>query len=346
MRRGDLQGKSSSCVVAVLYLSRSRDGLAVGANTSSCIQNCAAKPPAPVALRERHRRLCVTCARAPLASFLGLPLDACAPLSSEVVQRAACNCDTGGVWLCQPCGRGIRNTDCEYQQYETRLYPGLPRGLNALTPLHLALSRIWHWRSHYGEVLGGLGTGIGDGDRGVICGRETRCLAAREIEHEVDCDAEDARWCGEPGSAPRGLSLNSAAPSPFAISSATTDHAVLPVAAMPMASFLLDGLQHENDRAPSPQIGPGYERHEIEGIGGRVKRKLVRMVRVGACVPEAVDEIGLGRRVLGPEVRGDARSWCGWCWRVIPASQDVTSHGVGVQSMDRPSTGRRRLVHP
>ncbi|KAM4057512.1 hypothetical protein HRG_010754 [Hirsutella rhossiliensis] len=199
--------------------------------------------------------------------------------------------------------------------------------------------QIWHWRSHYGEILGGLGTGIGDGDRGVICGRETSCLAAKDIEHEVDCDAEDARGYGEPGSTPGGPSLVSAASATSTASGAAADQATSPVTAMPMGPLLLDGLRHENERTPSPQLGPGYERHEIEGIGGRVKRKLVRMVRVGACVPEGVDETGFGNRILRPEVRGDARSWCGWCLRVIPGRSDVAS-----LSADAQCTGGRRLL--
>ncbi len=77
-----------------------------------------------------------------------------------------------------------------------------------------------------------------------------------------------------------------------------------------------------DERTPSPQLRSGYERHEIEGIGGIVKRKLVRMVKVGACVPEWSDERGSGRRPLDREVKGDMRSWCGWCWRVIPGQDD------------------------
>lgn len=74
-------------------------------------------------------------------------------------------------------------------------------------------------------------------------------------------------------------------------------------------------------RTPSPQLGPGYERHEIEGIGGVVKKKLLRMVKIGACVPEWDDERQKGD-LLGREVRGERRSWCGWCWRVIPGQKD------------------------
>lgn len=277
-------------------------------------RNCAIKPPVPIALRERHRRLCVTCARAPIATLTQPPLDEDKPLSSEAVQRAICKCDSQGVWLCQPCGRSIRAADHEYQ-------------------------RIWRWRNQYGEVLGGLGTGIGDGDRGVICGREGDCLAAREREHEVDCDAQDAR---DTGTAPWTVEL----PSPSSESGSTSSHAHATSAAphgpnhvggspSPIATPLIDEFRHENERTPSPQLGPGYERHEIEGIGGKVKRKLVRMVRVGACVPEWDDEKGVGSRVLGPEVRGAARSWCGWCWRVIPSNKDVDESPGSAQGKSR-----------
>ncbi|PFH56802.1 hypothetical protein XA68_15964 [Ophiocordyceps unilateralis] len=222
-------------------------------------RNCAIKPPPPVALRERHRRLCLTCSRAPLALLTHPTLHADTPLATEAVQRAVCSCDTKAVWLCQPCGRGIRTADHEYR-------------------------RIWRWRNHYGEMLGGLGTGIGDGDRGVICGREQDCLAARSREQEVDCDA-----------------LRS---SPEERANTMSD-----------------------DIVSSPQLGPGYRRHEIEGIGGRVKCKMVRNVRVGACVPECDEEkaaIGDGR-ILVPEVEGSARSWCGWCWRAIPGCKDLAA---------------------
>lgn len=109
------------------------------------------------------------------------------------------------------------------------------------------------------------------------CGREGDCLASREVEQEIDCDAEDARESISPSSSPGSIGSGS--------------------------------------------MGPGYERHEIEGIGGVVKKKLVRMVRVGACVPEFEDERQIGR-FLVREVDGRARSWCGWCWRVVPGAKD------------------------
>ncbi|KAK5992211.1 hypothetical protein PT974_05612 [Cladobotryum mycophilum] len=263
-------GKSGSCA---------RDLVGECRRCSEVVcRNCVIKPPASTALRERHRRLCITCARALIATLASPPLDAALPLSSDAVQRAICKCDSEGVWLCQPCGQSIRSADQEYK-------------------------RIWRWRNQYGEVLGGLGTGIGDGDRGVICGREERCLAAREREHEIDCDAEDARGgantpIGNPGF-------------PF-----TTNGTI---------ESLIDEMRRQ--RTPSPQLGPGYERHEIEGIGGIVKRKLVRMVRVGACVPEWEEEKGA--------CRAAARSWRG---------RSTAPRGAGAVGAGGRFRGRRTLL--
>ena len=36
--------------------------------------------------------------------------------------------------------------------------------------------------------MGVLGTGIGEGNEGVPCGRGRACLAAKVVEQEVDCD--------------------------------------------------------------------------------------------------------------------------------------------------------------
>lgn len=189
---------------------------------------------------------------------------------------------------------------------------------------------IWRWRNQYGEILGGLGTGIGDGDRGVICGRDDECLAARDREQEVDCDAQDARNSGSTPWAPEPpIWTTTSTPSPPALAASASPAGSPFGPATPMGA-LIDEVRHEN--TPSPQLGPGYERHEIEGIGGRVKRKLVRMVRVGACVPEWDDETGAGCQVLAPEVTGKARSWCGWCWRVIPGKKDINEEASSVGS--------------
>ncbi|KAJ0333796.1 hypothetical protein COL922a_010468 [Colletotrichum nupharicola] len=202
-------------------------------------------------------------------SLVNPALDPKTPLTHDAVRREICRCELDGVWLCQPCGRSMRAADQDYR-------------------------RIWKWRAHYGEVLGGLGTGIGEGDRGVICGREQACVGAKERENETDCDAEDA--------AVSGANLWEA-----------TDE------------VHLDTVRYQ--RTPSPQLGPGYERHEIEGIGGVVKTKLVRMVSVGACVPEWDDERH-SSKILSREANGIRRSWCGWCWRVIPGKDDLEKAGV------------------
>ena len=185
---------------------------------------------------------------------------------AETLKREVCSCPTTGVWLCQPCGRSLRSADTEYES-------------------------IWKWRTRYLPSLGGLGVGIGEGNRGVPCGRGGECVAAREVEQETDCDAEDARE----------IDSNSRAVSP---------------------SSSLGSNNGVGTPGSSGQMGPGYARHEIEGIGGVVKKKLVRMVKVGACVPEWGDEKKMGKSLVR-EQDGRARSWCGWCWRVVPGVKDV-----------------------
>lgn len=236
-------------------------------------RNCTIKPPAPILLRHRLRRICGSCSRVPLSSLIGPnpststhASSSSLNLNTETLKRGVCSCRLEGVWLCQPCGRSLRNADNEYES-------------------------IWKWRTRYLDYTGGLGVGIGEGNRGAPCGRGGDCVAAREVEHEIDCDAEDARE----------IDINSRTASP---------------SSSPASS-------HGSIRGPgTPQMGPGYARHEIEGIGGVVKKKLVRMVKVGACVPEWEDEKSANKFLIR-EQEGKARSWCGWCWRVVPGANDV-----------------------
>ncbi|ESZ96513.1 hypothetical protein SBOR_3135 [Sclerotinia borealis F-4128] len=243
--------------------------------------NCTIKPPGPVLLRHRHRRICRTCSKAPLASLVSTASSHCSSyspsithdytpsLSSETIKISLCSCPTA-VWLCQPCGRSLRSLDQEYEG-------------------------IWKWRTRYLPSLGGLGVGIGEGNRGVPCGRGSSCLAAIEVEQETDCDAEDAREfekhsrAGSPSSSPAGSIFRGASP---------------------------------NISERNLSLGPGYARHEIEGIGGVMKKKRVKMVRVGACVPEFEDEKAEGRYLVR-EMEGRARSWCGWCHRAVKGGDDV-----------------------
>ncbi|KAK7749193.1 hypothetical protein SLS62_008374 [Diatrype stigma] len=374
--RGEYSGKSGSCA---------RDMVAECRRCARVVcRNCAIKPPAPVVLRDRHRRLCLPCAKAPLGTLTRPRLRSDTPLDADVMQRAICTCTSDGVWLCQPCGRSIRSADHDYQS-------------------------IWKWRSQYGDVIGGLGTGIGEGDRGVICGRGEACCASRERQQETDCEAEDARSVdlmlssgsvgGGSGTATPPLPLPLTAASSSSISQATNTYATsfgsnASSGGGSGSSSSANSLysRSPNSRSHTPEVGgtgttaaggggsgavaiyntnnngsannssswlpqlrgssptdplryrsstplslslstsplsvsmqqrPGYARHEIEGIGGVVKTKLVRIVRVGACVPEWEDERHHSSQVLGREVSGRARSWCGWCWRVIPGKKDA-----------------------
>jgi hypothetical protein len=64
--------------------------------------------------------------------------------------------------------------------------------------------RAWSWRTRYSHYLGGVGTGAGEGNEGVECGRGPSCLAAKIVEHETECDAQalaaidpsHKRWTG------------------------------------------------------------------------------------------------------------------------------------------------------
>ena len=66
----------------------------------------------------------------------------------------------------------------------------------------------------------------------------------------------------------------------------------------------------------------GYWQQEIEGIGGRMKKKYKERTKVGKAVKEWEDERAGKEDVLGRESRGEARSWCGWCGRVIWGRKD------------------------
>ncbi|KAI9791057.1 MAG: hypothetical protein M1835_000549 [Candelina submexicana] len=84
----------------------------------------------------------------------------------------------------------------------------------------------------------------------------------------------------------------------------------------------------EPEKPEKPEIaeerhpGGGYLRQEIEGVGGRVKMKVRKRIRVGATVEEFEDEREKGM-FLEREREGGERSWCGWCERVIVGGGDA-----------------------
>ncbi|KAF2729293.1 hypothetical protein EJ04DRAFT_546390 [Polyplosphaeria fusca] len=149
-------------------------------------RNCIIKPPATPVVRARHRRLCRTCAKAPVhlltavrarSDSIGTPSEheisntreslfenqSSRAFTAPAFERSPCCCDTM-VWLCQPCGQQLKNADVDY-------------------------IRAWNWRTQYTHSLGGLGVGVGEGNEGVVCGHGSNCLAARIVEHEIDYDS-------------------------------------------------------------------------------------------------------------------------------------------------------------
>ncbi|KAL8946815.1 MAG: hypothetical protein Q9222_006840 [Ikaeria aurantiellina] len=212
-------------------------------------RNCAHKPPSASQLRLRHRRLCVTC--------LATPLPQITPKWQD-----PCTC-TSSVYLCSPCGTGLAVADTNYR-------------------------RIWTWRTRYSTYLGGLGTGIGEGNEGVKCWQGEKCMSAKEVEVEID-SSEEGR---------------------------TSDHES---SESDSEKQWIEGDVKE-ERA-------GYWQQEVEGIGGVVKKKIKKRVRVGKTVKEWENERDGKDDVLGRESRGEGRSWCGWCGRVIWGRKDRQMFG-------------------
>jgi hypothetical protein len=168
--------------------------------------------------------------------------------TQHAFERSPCLCPDY-VWLCAPCGHQLRAADTSY-------------------------ARGWTWRSKYAHLLGGLGTGIAEGNKGVECGRQASCLAVRLIEQEEECDAD-----------------------------------------------ALAQIESEAEGSGRSWSSAGFAAQEMEGVGGVVKMKVKRMVRVGAEVDEFDD--GEEGPSLDREIKGAVRSFCGWCNRVIPAKHEA-----------------------
>ncbi|PGH04212.1 hypothetical protein AJ80_08557 [Polytolypa hystricis UAMH7299] len=162
--------------------------------------------------------------------------------------------------------------------------------------------RVWTWRNRYSTYFsGGLSTGIGDGGQGVTCGRGERCLAAEDIEVVIDCEVDE--WTTmEQNENFHGYHNNS---------HGHGHHG-------PGEHLQVD---------PRDDGEPGYLRQEIVGVGGIVKQKVKKWVRVGASVEEYDDERET-TSFLRRESLGQARSWCGWCSRVIPSKDEVIGSGI------------------
>lgn len=214
-------------------------------------QNCTIKRPPPNAFSARHRRLCLNCTKSPLHKHTSHhSISNRQGFTDAAFAPGPCTCPQD-IYLCLSCGTSILSADTTYM-------------------------RAWTWRARYSTF--GLGTGIGEGTSGVECGRGRTCLAARYIEKEIDCDADE-----------------------------------------------LAELRREMDRlggSGRSWSGTSYLTQELEGIGGVMKRKVRKSVKVGATVREWEDERETGI-YLAREREEGGRSWCGWCERVIVGKQDL-----------------------
>lgn len=169
--------------------------------------------------------------------------------TASAFERTPCNCDNV-IWLCAPCGKDLKNADTMYV-------------------------RAWSWRTQYSHYLGGVGTGAGEGNEGVECGRARTCLGARIVEHET-CEQD-----------------------------------------------LLDALENAHtSTSPERWRGTSYLAQEIEGIGGVLKVKHKKQVRIGECVKLYEDEKERSIQYLEREVNGELRSWCSWCERIVLGKKD------------------------
>ncbi|EEH45331.1 uncharacterized protein PADG_01481 [Paracoccidioides brasiliensis Pb18] len=262
-------------------------------------RNCAVKPAGISMTRNRFRRLCSTCIAAPLSVHI-LPHvlsiydhhDHNRPASPLQTQTQSQPLFTQGSFNHNSC-------HCEESFWLCR-----PCG-QALRSEDTTYKRVWSWRTRYSAYLGGgLGTRIGDGCQGVKCGRGVRCLAAEEFEVEVDCEVDG--WMSED---PDHHSLNTLHHNHHGGSGNGNGG----------GGSHSDILQHVADGHGDEE--PGYLRQEIMGVGGQVKQKVKKRVKVGACVEEHEDERETDS-YLKRECLGDVRSWCGWCCKVVPSRKE------------------------
>jgi hypothetical protein len=200
------------------------------------------------------------------------------------------------VYLCQSCGHKAGSTDMQYRS-------------------------LLAWRARYGSTMGGLGIGAcaPAATEGMQCARGPECLAAREVEVEVAAGDESV----EGGANQQGGNLATNYSQylvPHIRSRAPTKNSD---ADLPHTTSLQD-------------VQAGYFRQEAEGIGGVLRAKTTRRVRVGAPVEEEPEPLepspsgGLQASIEEKEGTGKYRSWCGWCERVIRSKEDIRGSSSGL----------------
>ncbi|EXJ89802.1 hypothetical protein A1O3_02869 [Capronia epimyces CBS 606.96] len=303
--RSTLPGFWSSMGVTSKISSCARDLVAPCRSCGSVVcRNCAAKPPSNARLKDRYRRLCSTCLDAPIEAHLYAPAVPHNWTDGVLVSSASSVKSDHSVSSQSTSSSGSGLEDREVGQQDLHSFTSTAflrgpctcdtRGVFLCAPCgqHLGVSdttykRVWTWRSRYStHIGGGLGTGLGAGNQGQKCGRGHDCLATggnAECWVEIDCY----------GRKPLDYHREHDGGEPSSIG--TPDHS---------------------------SNKPGYFQQEIEGIGGVVKKKMKKRVKVGATVWEYEDEKASGK-YLEREAKGAVRSWCGWCGRVCLGPKDA-----------------------
>lgn len=159
--------------------------------------------------------------------------------------------------------------------------------------------RTWTWRTHYSTYLGGLGTGIGQGNEAVKCARNVDCLGAQIVDVDLECPSSFSRR--------QDLEIE-------LLNSSELSRKIY------LLNTGLQGIAVDTPEHPGDEVG--YWSQEVEGIGGIVKKKMKTRIKVGAPVREWEDERE-GGQLLGREISGKERSWCAWCDRVVPGKADL-----------------------
>ena len=134
---------------------------------------------------------------------------------------------------------------------------------------------------------------------------------------EIDCSEGTAEGVGEGDDAITATTSVTAPSAPTPNTPLLNSHDQTPI------SSGFDTSIDSSSRPSTPRLdhGPGYLRQEVEGLGGVMKKKVKKRVKVGATVWEYDDERESGK-YLEREASGEQRSWCAWCSRVVLGRED------------------------
>jgi len=184
------------------------------------------------------------------------------------------------------------------------------------------------WRKRYG----GFFAGVSEGQKGVRCGKGADCLAAQDTEYEVEVEAADCYYSS--GSDTENSQQQQQQQQQQQMSPPGT-------MAMPHRSHdanEINNLSRTSSGTARSWKDGGFMAHEVEGIGGAVMMKKRRLVKIGAEIDEedgadSESSSSLAHRsvpgmpaasamYLAREIKGERRSFCAWCQRIVPALDD------------------------